>query len=122
MFGPVSVLPSCQKKGYGSRLIEYTMQKASELGYGAVAIMGDPGFYHRFGFQSGSAFGVYYDGMPRNDEAPFFMIKELEADYLSGITGTLIEPPTYTVSDESVDEFDALFPLKKKETRPGQLV
>jgi predicted N-acetyltransferase YhbS len=121
MFGPISVLPEVQHKGYGSRLIEYTMQKAAQLGYGAVAITGNPDYYHRFGFRSGSDIKVYYPGILRAEEAPFFMIKELTVGYLSGIKGTLVGPSAYTVSQEEVDEFDAQFPPKKKEKRPGQL-
>ena len=32
LFGPVSVDPSRQKQGYGSRLIRFTLEKAAELG------------------------------------------------------------------------------------------
>ena len=32
IFGPISVLPEYQKKGYGSYIIKYTMNKAKEMG------------------------------------------------------------------------------------------
>jgi predicted N-acetyltransferase YhbS len=122
MFGPVSVLPIYQHKGYGSKIINFTLEKAKELGHGAVAITGNPDFYHRFGFESGSAYHIYCDGMPREEDAPFFMVKELKDGYLSGVIGTFKEPDCYTVEDHHVDEFDKQFPPKKKEKRPGQLV
>jgi len=122
MFGPVSVLPEFQRCGIGSEVIEYSLQRAKELGYGAVAITGNPEYYHRFGFQSGSKFQIYYADLPRTEEAPFFMIKELVEGYLSGIVGKIIEPDAYAVSDEAVEQFDLKFPCKIKEKRPGQLV
>lgn len=122
MFGPVSVLPNYQHKGYGSKIINFTLEKAKELGHGAVAIIGNPDYYHRFGFESGSAYHIYYNGMHREEDAPFFMVKELKEGYLSRVIGTLKEPDSYAVQDQDVDEFDKQFSPKKKEKRPGQLV
>ena len=38
VFGPVSILPEYQGRGYGSMLITHTLKKAADLGCGAVAI------------------------------------------------------------------------------------
>ena len=122
VFGPVSVLPGKQGEGYGSRLIRYTLDLAEKLGCGAVAITGDPGYYHRFGFVSGSGLGIYYNGIPRSEEVPFFMVKELKADFLEGITGVYKDPEGYIVEDADVEAFDAGFPPKEKKKLPGQLV
>lgn len=66
--------------------------------------------------------GLYYGGIPRTEETPFFMVKELIPEYLTGITGTYSDPPGYFVSDEDVDSFDSAFPPKEKRKLPGQLV
>ncbi len=50
-FGPVSVLPEHQRKGYGKILIEYSLKCAAELGYEAVVIIGSPANYVSSGFQ-----------------------------------------------------------------------
>lgn len=122
IFGPVSVLPEEQGKGYGSKLIRHTLDLAEKLGCGAVAITGDPDYYHRFGFVSGSKLGVYYDGIPRGEEAPFFMVKELKEGFLKGVTGVYKDPEGYFVEDADVEAFDADFPSKEKKKLPGQLV
>lgn len=44
IFGPISVLPEYQKKGYGSYIIKYTMNKAKEMGYTEIAITGNPNY------------------------------------------------------------------------------
>ena len=122
IFGPVSVLPEMQGKGCGSRLIRYTLDLAEKIGCGAVAITGDPGYYHRFGFVSGSELGICYDGIPRSEEAPFFMIKELKEGFLRGIPGDYNDPEGEYDEDADVDAFDAEFPPKEKKKLPGQLV
>ena len=122
VFGPVSVLPEKQGGGRGGRLIRYTLELAEKMGCGAVAITGDPDYYHRFGFVSGSKLGVWYDGIPRGEEAPFFMVKELKEGFLKGVTGVYRDPEGYFVEDADVKAFDAGFPPKEKKKLPGQLV
>lgn len=121
IFGPVSVLPERQKKGHGGLLIRFTLEKAAALGYGAVVITGDPGYYQRFGFVSGSSVGIDYAGLPRGQEAPFFMVRELCPGYLAGVTGVFQEPEGYSAEREAVEAFDLDFPPKEKRKLPGQL-
>lgn len=120
-FGPVSVLPEYQGKGYGSKLIRFTMGKAQELGCGAIAIIGNPDYYQRFGLISGHSMHIDYAAVPRGEEAPFFMVKELQSGYLTGIRGTFQDPDGYMVEEAEVEAFDAGFPPKEKKKLPGQL-
>jgi predicted N-acetyltransferase YhbS len=122
IFGPVSVLPEMQGRGYGSAIIRHTLNRAAELGCGAVAITGNPDYYRRFGFVSGSSVGIYYADMPRKEETPFFMITILEDGFLDGITGTYHDPKGYETNEDEVEAFDASFPPKEKKKLPGQLV
>lgn len=121
-FGPVSVLPECQGRGYGGKLIRFTMEKALELGCGAIAITGNADYYQQFGFVSGHSMHIYYAAVPKDDEAPFFMVKELQPGYLTGITGTFQDPDGYIVEDADVEEFDKDFSPKEKKKLAGQLV
>lgn len=121
VFGPVSVLPECQHQGYGAMLIRASLEKAQALGHGAVAITGSPAYYQRFGFRDARACGIFYADIPRTEETPFFLIKELQTDFLTGITGTYRDPSGYFIADEVVDAFDTLFPPKQKLVLPGQL-
>lgn len=50
--GPLGVLPSYQKKGIGSLLMNNTIEKARQLGYKAIFIFGNPEYYNRFGFRN----------------------------------------------------------------------
>lgn len=48
---PVSVATSFQKKGIGSQLIRAALQKAKELGFQSVIVLGHKDYYPKFGFK-----------------------------------------------------------------------
>ncbi|MBK1876191.1 GNAT family N-acetyltransferase [Pelagicoccus mobilis] len=61
---PVAVRPDCQDKGYGSHLIETTLQ-LDPIRNAPVFVLGDPHFYERFGFAATPNPSCPYD--PGND-------------------------------------------------------
>ncbi|WP_002146431.1 GNAT family N-acetyltransferase [Bacillus cereus] len=81
---PVSVAPSHQKKGIGGKLITAALEKAKELGYGSVVVLGHPEYYPKFGFKKASEWNI---------KAPFevpeevFMVMELTENALEGVEG-----------------------------------
>jgi len=48
--GPVSVWPDNQKQGVGSALINEGLERIKQLGAKGCVLIGDPGYYQRFGF------------------------------------------------------------------------
>src|SRR6185437_3825765 len=50
--GPISVLPQCQRQGIGSRLMREALRMLSERGASGCVVLGEPGYYGRFGFRS----------------------------------------------------------------------
>ena len=48
--GPVSVWPDLQKQGVGKALIEAGLEEIKKLGAKGCVLIGDPAYYHRFGF------------------------------------------------------------------------
>lgn len=50
--GPVSVSPSFQRTGVGSALIKEGLAVLAGGGAQGCVVLGDPGYYHRFGFSS----------------------------------------------------------------------
>lgn len=59
--------------------------------------------------------------IPKEADAPYFLIKELEEGFLENITGNYSAPDGYFVDEEEVARFDAGFPKKEKLRLPGQL-
>ncbi|MEA5448913.1 N-acetyltransferase [Leptolyngbya sp. CCNP1308] len=48
--GPVAVQPAHQRQGIGTQLIRQGIEQCRQIGSTAVAVLGDPQFYARFGF------------------------------------------------------------------------
>ncbi len=121
-FGPISILPEFQKMGYGKKLLDYSMEKAKELGAGALCMEGNIDFYGKSGFEVASSKGIHYYAEPKENVVPYFLCKELKEGFLKGISGTYYTPKGYFVDEQDVEKFDLDFPPKKKLKLPGQLV
>ncbi len=119
--GPICITPELKRKGYGKKLLDYSLEKASKLGFGAVLFEGNIGFYGKSGFDYASEFGIRYHDLPEDADSSFFLCKELIPGYLDGITGVYQTPQGYYVDDADVEEFDKGFPAKQKLKLPGQL-
>lgn len=122
MMGPICITPELKRQGYGKKLLDFTLEKAAEFGYGAVLFEGSIGFYGKSGFTYAKEFGIRYNDMPAEADTSFFLCKELIPGYLDGITGAYQTPQGYFVPDEDVEAFDKSFPPKEKLKLPGQLV
>jgi putative acetyltransferase len=59
--GPVAVLPEAQEKGHGSALVRAALDAARARGATGVVVVGDPGYYGRFGFRSAASFGLRWE-------------------------------------------------------------
>lgn len=53
--GPVSIIPKRQGLGMGTALTRQALGELRELGAFGCVVLGDPRFYHRFGFKTESA-------------------------------------------------------------------
>lgn len=119
--GPICISPEFKRKGYGKKLLDYSLEKAAELGAGALCFEGNIDFYGKSGFTYAREFGIRYHGLPEGADNSFFLCKELKTGYLDGITGVYAPPQGYFVDEAETEEFDRLFPPKEKLKLPGQL-
>lgn len=120
-FGPMSIHPDYQRKGYGKILLDYALNKAISMGVGAICIEGDVNFYGKCGFTVASTHGIHYYAEPIDEVVPYFLLRELKNGFLDGVTGIYRTPKGYFVDDAKVDEFDNTFPLKQKLKLASQL-
>lgn len=60
--GPVSVRPGRQRGGIGSNLIREGLQRLRAMGAAGCVLLGDPGYYGRFGFAADPA--LVLEGVP----------------------------------------------------------
>lgn len=119
--GPICIAPEFKRQGYGKILLDYSLERAKEMGCGAVCFEGSIGFYGKSGFTYASEFGIRYHGLPKGADQSFFLCKELAAGYLDGVTGEYSTPAGYFVDEAAAEEFDKRFPPKEKLKLDGQI-
>ena len=91
--GPMAVLPSHQKRGIGSQLVERGINECEKAGHGIVFVLGHPEFYSRLGFCPSKLYGLRWEhDVP--DEV--FMVKEIRKGALAGRTGTVKYRPEFS--------------------------
>lgn len=112
--GPICIAPTLQRKGYGKILLDYSLEKAKTLGYGAVCFEGNINFYGKSGFTFARNFGLRYHGLPKGADDSFFLCKELKTDYLKNRTGEYSTPKGYFVDEKEAEIFDKNFRPKEK--------
>ncbi len=110
-FGPLCVHPKYQRKGIGTKLIEYTKELASQRGYPAIIILGDPHNYCKHGFKTGKDLNVStIDG-----KYPLgLLVLELEKGIFDNRKWRFKESSAYELDYSKVDEYDRNFPIKDK--------
>jgi hypothetical protein len=74
---PLAVLPSHQGRGVGSALMTELLDRADDAGYPLVALLGNPAYYARFGFEPSGPLKIWY--LPVGKDNPHFQIRRLSA-------------------------------------------
>jgi predicted N-acetyltransferase YhbS len=116
--GPLCVLPSYQKKGVGSKLMEHSTLRAKELGYRAVIIFGNPNYYRRFGFVNAQKYNIK---TAKSENFDAFVSLELLEGGLKGIEGKFYADHVFQVDKQELEEFEKGFPYKEKHVTDTQL-
>ena len=119
--GPICIAPELKRKGCGKVLLDFSLEKAAGLGFGAVLFEGNIGFYGKSGFTYAREFGIRYHDLPEDADDSFFLCKELIPGYLDDITGVYQTQQGYYADDVDIEKFDKLFPPKEKMKLPGQI-
>jgi putative acetyltransferase len=88
---PMAVLPTHQRRGIGTKLVQEGLRACREAGHQIVLVLGHPAFYPRFGFSAKLAEPL---------TSPFgggesWMAVELVPDALAGVVGTVEYPPPF---------------------------
>ena len=119
--GPIGITPALKRKGYGKLLLDYSLEKAREMGFPAVLFEGNIGFYGKSGFDYARNFGIRYHDLEEGEDDSFFLCRELVPGYLDNVTGVYQTPAGYYVDPDDAELFDASFSKKEKLKLPRQL-
>ena len=116
-FGPISVLPEYQRKGYGKMLIEHSLNRAAELGYEAVVIFGSPSNYVSSGFKCCKKYNVCVE---KGKYPAAMLVKELKAGALDGRLWFYSDSPVMSIDEGKAREFDDSLEKMEKRWMPSQ--
>ncbi len=116
-FGPLSVSPKFQHNGYGKKILEHSFEKAKELGYDTVVILGAPHNYFCYGFKNAIRYNMSFeDGTVPTG----LLVKELAPNALAGKKWVFYTSEAHYIDESKLDEFDSTFEPRKKEYQPSQ--
>ena len=116
-FGPLAVLPECQRQGYGKALIEESFRRAEAMGYDTVVIFGSPVNYVGRGFRCCRRYNVCLE----NGRFPAAMlVRELREGALDGRRWVYRDSPVMAVSLEEAEAYDGTLAPLEKAVLPSQ--
>lgn len=82
--GPIAVIPTGQRRGVGSALMHALIGAADAGGEPLIALLGDPGYYSRFGFVPSGELGIH---PPEDAWGAYFQVRPLTS-WAESIAGT----------------------------------
>lgn len=117
--GPICVLPQYQRTGGSRLLLEYTFERAKELGYDVVINFGNPANYINRGYMSCKSLNVC---MGEGMFPTALLVKELVPNVLLGKQWQYIPSDVDACCEDvaAVEAFDSAFPKKQKQWMPSQ--
>jgi predicted N-acetyltransferase YhbS len=81
---PLSVVPEHQACGVGKRLVRAAQQRAADLGFGSILLVGIPSYYPQFGYEPLSRYPITLPFDAPDDNC---MILPLTPDALDNVVG-----------------------------------
>lgn len=116
-FGPLSIAPGHQRRGYGKMLMAHSFARARALGYDAIVIFGNPSNYVSSGFVSCKKHNICLDG----GRFPAAMLAlELIPGALDGRRWVYRESPAVAVDEREARRYDDALEALERERRPSQ--
>ena len=94
---PLGVLPSVQRRGIGSALVDEVVARAAERGEPLVVVEGDPAFYGRLGFEYSVPLGIRIT-LPSWARPECAQVRRLR-DTGSSPQGLVVYPPAFDEVD-----------------------
>ncbi|MBL7499603.1 N-acetyltransferase [Frankia sp. CNm7] len=89
--GPLGVRPDRWRGGVGRALVHAVLGAADALDEPLVALLGDPAYYHRFGFRPAEEYGI---GAPVPAWGAYFQVRTLTA-FTPAVRGAFAYPEPF---------------------------
>ncbi len=91
---PVAVKPDYQNKHIGAKLILSGLDKAKDLGYQSVIVLGNDQYYPKFGFEPAKKWNII---PPFEVPSSYFMARELKKNSLKKVNGVVLYPDAFNM-------------------------
>lgn len=106
LLGPLAVCPHHQGRQIGAALMEDSLDRAATLGHALVLLVGDIGYYHRFGFHTAALAGISMPG----EQPERLLVRELAPGALRAVAGPVSKwAPTPPARNPAHDPVTAAF-------------
>ena len=116
-FGPFTIHPDYQRKGYGRALLNHSFEAAKKLGYDTVAIWGNPENYACYGFKNCKRYNVCLE---EGVYPVALMVKVLDENALLDKAWKYVESPAHQLDESGFEAFDSSFEQMEKGYRYTQ--
>ncbi|NNE40360.1 MAG: N-acetyltransferase [Marinicaulis sp.] len=83
--GPLAVAPDHQNQGVGAMLVTESLKACQENGALLIAVLGDPAYYSRFGFEPASKSKMSWAGFDAGDAFQILGRDDLDTDEIRTI-------------------------------------
>jgi predicted N-acetyltransferase YhbS len=110
LLGPIGVAAHRRRERIGDRLMRQTLLQACELGHRLVLLVGDIGYYGRFGFRPATPYGIRMPG----EQPERLQLLELASGALAGVSGDL-----WPARQAGLPRWSAAKPTSVKKPRYG---
>ncbi len=114
-FGPVFISPKLHRQGLGKALISHSIEKAKEMGFNGIIILGFPYHYSPYGFVGGKKYSI---SMEDNNYYIGLQALELQEHAFDNVKGYAKFSDVFEFTQEEVDKFDKNFHEKEKLSLP----
>lgn len=110
-FGPFTIRKEYQRKGYGRKLLNHSLNEAYKLGYDTVVIWGNPENYACYGFKNCKRYNICLD----DDIYPVsLMVKTINEKEILSKKWKYIESEYTNIDLSGFEEFDKTFKKMEK--------
>ena len=90
MLGPVAVHADYYHQGIGETMLRKGLEIAKKQDVKGISVEGDPGYYHRFGFETSTKYHIHATSGYPLENPDCMMVQETRPGSLNGVSGYVV--------------------------------